>query len=150
MYFEKNPHYDTSTVTSGESNKEKQTVNGKHLIYAKRVIQFKVHKVENQSSKGMAGRSFPSHFPKPILTPLSLTQYPRSITVSPSWMNFLSSPDSSLSGFVPFQDNSNMLPNESDASPLIVPEPSRSPGRRLHPVTVCCASCCFTVQYRKR
>ena len=31
--------------------------------------------------------------------------------------------------------------------PLIVPLPSRSPGLRLQPVTVWCASCCVMLQY---
>lgn len=33
---------------------------------------------------------------------------------------------------------------------LMVPEPSRSPGRMLHPVTEWCTSCCRTFQYRWR
>ena len=32
-------------------------------------------------------------------------------------------------------------------SPLMVPEPMRSPGRTLHPVTVWWTNCCFAVQY---
>ncbi len=36
----------------------------------------------------------------------------------------------------PRQASSNILPNESGVAPLIVPVPSKSPGRRLQPLTV--------------
>jgi len=62
--------------------------------------------------------------------------YPLNVMVSLSTMKVRSSPFDSLSGSLPDQEISSSDPQDSFYSPEIVPDPSRSPGFMLHPVTV--------------
>ena len=78
------------------------------------------------------------------------SQYPFSITSSPSSRNARVSPPGNESGFLPPWVSSIIEPKEPGAAPESVPEPSRSPGRRLQPLEVWCATICATVQYESR
>mmetsp|Transcript_4607 Transcript_4607/g.16489 ORF Transcript_4607/g.16489 Transcript_4607/m.16489 type:complete len:240 (+) Transcript_4607:253-972(+) len=49
---------------------------------------------------------------------------------------------------VPFHESSSREADSPRVGPLTVPDPIRSPGRVLHPVTVWCASICSNDQYR--
>src|SRR5436305_8646342 len=70
------------------------------------------------------------------------------VTRSPSRRNVRVSPFGNGSGFDPRHDSSSRLPYEFGVGPLIVPVASRSPVRRLQPLTVWWASCWQTFQYR--
>ena len=61
-----------------------------------------------------------------------------------------SSPVESLTGFSPPFAASSRLPQPASPGPERVPVPIRSPGRRLQPLQVWCASICATVQYMWR
>mmetsp|Transcript_27716 Transcript_27716/g.65322 ORF Transcript_27716/g.65322 Transcript_27716/m.65322 type:complete len:277 (+) Transcript_27716:523-1353(+) len=96
-----------------------------------------------------AGRTVPCTDPNPIRRPVELRQLPVMTTESPSSRNFRVWPLVPRGREPPaFQLSSSMLPSESGEGPLMVPVPSRSPGRMLQPVTVWCTSCCRMFQYR--
>src|SRR5690606_38967273 len=82
-----------------------------------------------------AGKIVPSAVPKPTLNP-SPSAYAVMITASPSCRNVLVSPPGRFIGFSPRHVNSSRLPKVSGVGPEIVPDAIRSPGRRLHPLTV--------------
>src|SRR5262249_10768058 len=96
-----------------------------------------------------AGKTRPVTSPNPIRE-LFPWHHPVIVTRSPSCKNVRFSPSGNVSGFVPFHASSSRLPYESGVGPLMVPDASRSPGRRLQPLTVWCASCWQTFQYRWR
>lgn len=73
--------------------------------------------------------------PNPIKAPSRPAQ-PRMVSVSPSRRNMRSSPPRSWIAFFPPCVCSRMLPSEPGVSPVMVPEPNKSPGRKLHPVMV--------------
>jgi hypothetical protein len=56
------------------------------------------------------------------------------------------SPEGRVSGLLPPWVSSIIEPAMSGAVPEMVPEPSRSPGCRLQPLEVWCATICATVQ----
>src|SRR5262249_5591388 len=82
-----------------------------------------------------AGNIVALTLPNPTRYPLPWHQ-PVIVTRSPSCKNDLVCPPASATGFVPRHDNSSILPNESAAGPLIVPDANRSPGRKLQPLIV--------------
>mmetsp|Transcript_0 Transcript_0/g.2 ORF Transcript_0/g.2 Transcript_0/m.2 type:complete len:81 (-) Transcript_0:104-346(-) len=77
----------------------------------------------------------PSQSPKPILYPSPL-HVPVMVMESPSLINFLSTSLEILIGLVPFQHSSSREPYSDSLGPLMVPDPSKSPGFMLQPVTV--------------
>jgi hypothetical protein len=56
-------------------------------------------------------------------------------------------PVGSDTGAVPFCASSIIAPASAALGPETVPLPSTSPGRRLQPLIVWCATICETVQY---
>lgn len=76
-------------------------------------VYFKYYKIHKDYTL-CAGSNLPSHDPKPTLK-LKPSQTAFMVMVSPSWMNFLSLPSTSLTGLVPLQDSSKRLPKESEA-----------------------------------
>ena len=87
------------------------------------------------------------HSPKPIDAAPGRRHAPRRITSSPSSRNPRVSPLGNTTGSVPRHDNSSSDPRSSCVGPDTVPLASRSPGRRLQPVRVWCATIWSNVQY---
>lgn len=87
--------------------------------------------VPNYNDKG--GRIWPAHSPNPTSSPSCSPAQPRITTVSPSWMNLRSCPPLNLIGVFPPCDCSSKLPCVPGSLPEMVPDPKRSPGRRLQP-----------------
>ncbi len=83
-----------------------------------------------------AAPTVPIHSPNPTRASSSAPATPLIVTVSPSRRNFRSSPALSFRGTFPPWICSSKLPCVPGSVPLIVPEPSRSPVRKLHPPTV--------------
>mmetsp|Transcript_22810 Transcript_22810/g.58052 ORF Transcript_22810/g.58052 Transcript_22810/m.58052 type:complete len:202 (-) Transcript_22810:949-1554(-) len=125
-----------------------------------------------------AGSTTPLHSPNPILSPSLPSHHPLIMTSSPSsrylrcrvapLLPLLPEPASaapdpaglvsaasppaagSTSGCAPPRVISSRHARESGVGPLIVPLPSRSPGRRLQPPHVWCATIWGHVQYMWR
>jgi hypothetical protein len=89
-----------------------------------------------------AGSMRPTHSPKPTSASSFLPHTPRMVISSPSSRNVLFSPPSSSIAFFPLSLCSRKLPYSVGLLPLIVPDPSRSPGWNGQPVIVWCASIC--------
>ena len=74
----------------------------------------------------------------------------RRITASPSSRKVRVSPLGSVTGCLPPSVSSSSEPPCPGAGPDSVPVPSRSPGRRLQPLTVWCASSCADASSTRR
>jgi hypothetical protein len=84
----------------------------------------------------------PTHSPKPTRASSSVPHTPRIVISSPSSRNILFSPPAIEIESLPLLLCSRKLPNSAGEVPLMVPEPSKSPGWKGHPLTVWCASIC--------
>src|SRR5690606_28405103 len=82
-----------------------------------------------------AGAIVPAQSPKPMRRQPGRSQCPRRITVSPSSRKLRCSPSASCNGCLPPTDSSSIEPPWPGAGPDCVPEPRRSPGCRLQPLT---------------
>eukprot|EP00965_Chrysotila_dentata_P037940 1260935-Pleurochrysis_carterae.AAC.1 len=79
-------------------------------------------------------------------SPCAPRALPRSTTVSPSSRKLRCVPSGICNGCAPDHESSSMEPYEPASLPLTVPVPSKSPGRRLQPVSVCCVTICEGLQ----
>src|SRR5258706_13504289 len=101
----------------------------------------------NRVSIRLAGNAVPTHSPKPMRAAPGLPHQPRITTASPSSRKVRFSPFGSVNAFLPFRLSSSIEPACSGLGPDCVPLPNMSPGCRLQPLTVWCATICDTVQY---
>lgn len=84
-----------------------------------------------------AGKMAPLHMPNPTYPPSSSPARPTIVTTSPSSRKVLVSEEpGNCSGRFPPSVASRREPWVPFSVPLMVPEPSRSPTPRLHPVMV--------------
>ena len=97
-----------------------------------------------------AGSMRPTHSPKPTKASSSDPHTPRIVISSPSSKKVLFSPPSRAIVSFPLLLCSRKLPYSAGEFPLMVPEPSRSPGWKGHPVMVWCVSICGNDQSRFR
>ena len=70
--------------------------------------------------------------------------------MSPSSRKVRCDPSSRVTGSVPLQVSSRKHPRVPFSGPEIVPDPNRSPLRRVAPLTVMCATICAGDQYMSR
>src|ERR1700688_1606996 len=101
----------------------------------------------DQPGTGGAANTWPLQSPKPIRAKPGFSQKPRRMIASPSSTKLRPSPVASDTGAVPLQASSIIAPASPPVGPEIVPLPSTSPGCRLQPLIVWCATICETVQY---
>ena len=97
-----------------------------------------------------AGSTVPTHSPRPMTLPSGPGAVARRVMVSPSSRKVRWVPSSRVSGSVPLQVSSRKQPRVPFSGPEIVPDPKRSPSRRVAPLTVMCATIWAGDQYRSR
>src|SRR5450830_1684534 len=83
-----------------------------------------------------AGNTVPATSPKPMRGKPSRSAQPRMMTVSPSSIKMRVSPLARLMDCLPPAVSSSSDPADSGVGPDKVPEPNKSPARRLQPPTV--------------
>ena len=90
----------------------------------------------------------PAALPKPIRC--SLPARPRWMILLPCSMKVRASRERLHRLLAALRELHHRAVRVPASRPEIVPEPSRSPGRRLQPLEVWCATSCATVQYESR
>ena len=96
------------------------------------------------------GETRPDKSPDQSITALGRSHHARKITQSPSSRKVRCSSLPIRSGADPPTLSSTNEPASPAVGPDWVPVPNKSPGRRLQPLTVWCATSCETVQYEWR
>jgi hypothetical protein len=137
-------------IKSRPRNKYYERVACARLFWLRVNYAFNVFTSSQSNFMTNAGSIRPTHSPNPTKASSSAPQTPRMVISSPSSRNVLFSPPFNVIVSLPFWLCSKKLPYSAAVVPLMVPEPSKSPGWKGHPLMVWCASICGNDHIRFR